>query len=130
MTMHLEGPWLTTTGKKKGKHKFRSADLAKKSRQLKDSWKELQEKWGIDQEEKRRKKALSSNEWKPEKINYRGIDSLNLPSLNTFPKGAVSSKPSPVYTGDKIIGIGTLHKSNAVPIFSNDEAVDISRMRR
>jgi hypothetical protein len=35
-----------------------------------------------------------------------------------------------VYTGGNIIGIGTLHKSNAVPIFSQQEAKDISAMRR
>jgi hypothetical protein len=35
-----------------------------------------------------------------------------------------------VYTGDKMIGIGTLHKSNAVPVFSNEEAQDMARMRR
>jgi len=35
-----------------------------------------------------------------------------------------------VYTGTKIIGIGTLHKSNAIPIFSDEEAKDIAKMRR
>jgi len=35
-----------------------------------------------------------------------------------------------VYTGDKIKGIGTMHKSNAVPIFSDEQARDIARMRR
>jgi hypothetical protein len=34
------------------------------------------------------------------------------------------------YTGTKIKGIGTMHKSNAVPVFSDDEAKDISSMRR
>ena len=34
------------------------------------------------------------------------------------------------YTGDKMIGIGTLHKSNAVPIFTEDEAKDQANMRR
>jgi hypothetical protein len=34
------------------------------------------------------------------------------------------------YTGDNIVGIGTMHKSNAVPIFSDQEAKDISSMRR
>lgn len=34
------------------------------------------------------------------------------------------------YTGTMIKGIGTMHKSNAVPIFSNEEAVDIANMRR
>jgi hypothetical protein len=35
-----------------------------------------------------------------------------------------------MYTGDKMIGIGTLHKSNAVPIFSEDDAKEQARMRR
>jgi hypothetical protein len=34
------------------------------------------------------------------------------------------------YTGTKIKGIGTMHKSNAVPVFSDQEAKDISTMRR
>lgn len=44
---------------------------------------------------------------------------------------AVAAAPArKVYTGNKIIGIGTLHKSNAVPIFSDEEAKDIAKMRR
>jgi hypothetical protein len=35
-----------------------------------------------------------------------------------------------VYTGTKMIGIGTLHKSNAVPIFCNEDAKDQANMRR
>jgi len=34
------------------------------------------------------------------------------------------------YTGDKMKGIGTMHKSNAVPIFTDNEAKEISSMRR
>jgi hypothetical protein len=34
------------------------------------------------------------------------------------------------YTGDKIKGIGTMHKSNAVPVFSDTEAKEIASMRR
>lgn len=37
------------------------------------------------------------------------------------------------YTGErKLIGIATMHKSNAVPIFEDDKqhAIDIARMRR
>ena len=44
--------------------------------------------------------------------------------------GIGAKRASPVYTGGNIIGIGTLHKSNAVPIFSQQEAKDISAMRR
>jgi hypothetical protein len=43
----------------------------------------------------------------------------------------VAARPADkVYTGTKIKGIGTLHKSNAVPIFTDDEAKDIAHMRR
>jgi hypothetical protein len=45
-------------------------------------------------------------------------------------KGACTIKQTPTYTGTKIIGIGTMHKSNLVPIFSDQEAIDVSKMRR
>lgn len=34
------------------------------------------------------------------------------------------------YTGSKMLGVGVMHKSNSVPIFCADDAVDIARMRR
>lgn len=43
----------------------------------------------------------------------------------------VAAAPAPkVYTGDKMIGIGQLHKSNAVPVFKQEDAQDLARMRR
>jgi hypothetical protein len=39
-------------------------------------------------------------------------------------------KEIPKYTGTAMIGIGTLHKSNAVPLFSTDDAKEQARMRR
>ena len=44
--------------------------------------------------------------------------------------GDCTKKESPVYTGTLIKGIATMHKSNAVPIISQEEATDIARMRR
>jgi len=52
------------------------------------------------------------------------------PSLNSADTGSATKAPPKVYTGDKVIGIATLHKSNAVPVFNNTEAVEISSMRR
>jgi len=127
MTMHLEGPWLSTGGKKKGKHKFRNADAARKARDLDASWKELQKKWGVEAEEKKRKRALSAEVWTDPMLSYRGQNEKRN-SVNTG--GNAILKPSPVYTGTKMLGIGQLHKSNAVPVFSTDEAIDIARMRR
>ena len=54
----------------------------------------------------------------------------NIPSINLWITGAVNSPVTPEYTGDKMIGIATMHKSNAVPVFSDESAKDISRMRR
>ena len=125
--MHLEGPWLSTGGKKKGKHKFRNADAARKARDLDASWKELQKKWGVEAEEKKRKRALSAEVWTDPMLSYRGQNEKRN-SVNTG--GNAILKPSPVYTGTKMLGIGQLHKSNAVPVFSTDEAIDIARMRR
>ena len=53
----------------------------------------------------------------------------NYPSL-PFTGAPCYKKQSNVYTGTKIKGIGTMHKSNAVPIFSDEEAQDIAKMRR
>jgi len=39
-------------------------------------------------------------------------------------------KPTILYTGTKMVGIATMHKSNSVPVFSDEEAIDIARMRR
>jgi hypothetical protein len=63
-------------------------------------------------------------------VSYRGANDPKPKSLNTWITGAVNVKQTPQYTGNKIIGIGTMHKSNAVPIFSDQEAIEISRMRR
>lgn len=53
----------------------------------------------------------------------------NYPSL-PFTGGPCLKAPDKVYTGNAIKGIGTMHKSNAVPIFTDEQAVEISKMRR
>jgi hypothetical protein len=130
--MHLEGPWLNTTGKRKGKKKFASAEHARKARELEESWLELLKRQGAEQEERKRKRAMSapslSSVYKltiPEGRNT----TAHIKSLNSGLGSATLSAPK-VYTGDKVKGIATMHKSNAVPVFSNEEAEDISRMRR
>ena len=131
MSMHLEGPWLSTTGKRKGKIKFASAEAKRRSEQLDKDWKELLKRQGIEQQERKRGRAMTAP---PLKGNY-SLDipehrsTKHIPSLNTGMGNATLSAPK-VYTGTKVKGIATMHKSNAVPIFSDEEAVEISRMRR
>ena len=114
-------------GKRKGKQKFRNSDEARKARELAAEWERNQAKWA----------SMSPKVSTPkrEQLTYKlsapvGRETQRIASLNTGHTGAVTVKQIPQYTGDKIIGIGTLHKSNAVPIFTDQEAKDISRMRR
>jgi hypothetical protein len=131
MTMHLAHPSLSMGGKRKGKVKFRNSDEARKARELDASWKELQKKWDVEAEDKKRKRALAA-----EPLTYKlsapvgRATSNHIKSLDTGHLGAVRTKDIPQYTGTKIKGIGTMHKSNAVPVFSDEEAQDIARMRR
>ena len=125
MSMHLEGPWLSTTGKKKGKKKFASAEHARKAREQAESWQAMLKKY-----EPKKKIAVS-------KVPTRNI--LETPGYRRetpyiaslpFTAGPCTKPEQKVYTGTKVKGIGTMHKSNAVPIFSDEEAIEISRMRR
>jgi len=128
--MHLEGPWLSTTGKKKGPKKWASAEHKRKAEEAERSWKEMLKRHGIEQEERKRKRALSSEVWKPDPKSEPYRRQTEHHASLPFTAGPCLKAPDKVYTGDKIKGIGTMHKSNAVPIFSDQEAVDISKMRR
>lgn len=131
MSMHLHHPSLSLGGKRKGKVKFRNAEEARKARELDTSWKELQKKWEVDADQKRRTRAM-----KAPALDYKLTTPIGRPTGHDIPSvadsvlGAVASKVIPRYTGTKIIGIGTMHKSNAVPVFSDQEAHDIATMRR
>jgi len=57
-------------------------------------------------------------------------DVRKYPSMVTPGGSATKPVAGNVYTGTAMKGIGTLHKSNAVPIFSNEEAIDQANMRR
>lgn len=131
MTMHLEGPWLSTTGKKKGKQKFRNADQARKAREQEESWKELLNRHGVEQEERKQKRAQKAPQLSASYLSYPpGREpKQHIPSKETG-NGNAFKKASPTYTGTAIKGIATMHKSNAVPVFSQEDAIDIAKMRR
>jgi hypothetical protein len=53
------------------------------------------------------------------------------PSAELMPSDGRGTKQERMkYTGTLVKGIATMHKSNAVPIISQEEATDIARMRR
>lgn len=73
-----------------------------------------------------------------------GVPSLEIPvwctDANSFDSVAVddadhtgvaaSRVDAPVYTGDIVIGLSAMHKSNIVPVTSSEQAKDIAGMRR
>jgi hypothetical protein len=122
----------STTGKKKGKKKFASAEHARKARELDESWKDLLKRQGLELEEKKRSRAMSAGSLSSAGYSLKIPEGRNttahLKSVNTG--GNATLAPTKVYTGTMVKGIATMHKSNAVPVFSDEQAVDISRMRR
>jgi len=96
-----------------------------KARELKDSWEKLLSKY----EPKKKIVMVSKQELKDSYSLKIPRETPHYPSLNSGYHDT-AKKDIPVYTGTAMIGIGTLHKSNAVPVFSTEEASEMARMRR
>ena len=56
-------------------------------------------------------------------------ETQHVPSLDTG-AGIAAKSESTKYTGTLVKGIATMHKSNAVPVIDQEQAKEISRMRR
>lgn len=128
MTMHIVGPHLTTTGKRKGKQKFRSAEAARQARQLTEDWDKLKQKWGVTTSKRKLKTTVIDL---PTSSKPFVRDTGSRPqSLNSWNVGPVSTKPSNQYTGSDVIGITIVHKSCLQPVFNQQQAEDAAKMRR
>jgi hypothetical protein len=126
--MHLEGPWLTTTGKTRGPRKYASAEAKRRAEILRQDWEALKSANGIKDERRTRARDVTGTLT----VSFRVPPGRELPVIKSVDTGWVPcvKQRDQEYTGTKVKGIGTMHKSNAVPIFSDEEAVDISKMRR
>lgn len=130
MSMHLHHPALSLNGHRKGRVKFASAEAKRQHEALEREWQQNMQQWKSMSKAASFKPTNRSAEALRPKYPPGREPKQTIPSIDTGHQGAISSRPSQMYTGTKIIGIGTLHKSNAVPVFSNDEAKDMARMRR
>ncbi len=126
--MHLEGPWLTTTGKQRGKRKWATAEAKRKAEILRADWEALKQANGVTTERKTRARDMTG----VLTVSFCAPPGREMPVIKSVDTGWVPcvKHQDQAYTGTKVKGIGTMHKSNAVPIFSDEEAVDISKMRR
>jgi hypothetical protein len=131
MAFHLEGPWLSTTGKPRGPKKWASAQAKRTAQARQAEW----DRKLIEFE--RMAPSFSTGPYNSPKktiVDYLpktppGRETAPIKSQDTGWVPCVKVKDNE-YTGTKIKGIGTMHKSNAVPVFSDQEAKDISSMRR
>lgn len=106
----------------KSKRKKKKPDA--KARALHASWEEILKKYDVKDTKKSDNKRIHEV-----RIIRDGSDTRHISSVESG-IGLAPKKDSPKYTGDEMIGIGQLHKSNAVPIFKQKDAEDLAKMRR
>lgn len=133
MTMHLLGPAYTTTNSRKRKSNVSNSQYHKYCMDWREDCKR-NKRLGIASKSLDDYIAYRQGKYNPKlrgtklpeyKVsNHRELYPSQVDTGVTFAK-----KPN-VYTGDKLLGIATMHKSNMVPVFSQEDAEEISRMRR
>jgi hypothetical protein len=96
-----------------------------KQRQVQAEWDALLKKY----EPKKPIAQTKGDGWKYSLGETAHREMPKIPSL-PFTGGVCAKKENPVYTGNAIKGIGTMHKSNSVPIFTDEQAIEIATMRR
>ena len=141
MTMHLVGPYLTTTNYKKRKIKMTRAKQAELDLRWRERNKFLKSMGlPIDTFEQfldyvhgkkvRGSKTIAEPLQRPMPA-YRETEHIpSLPMSTEGMQNACAKREPNRYTGTLIKGIATMHKSNAVPVINDEQARDISRMRR
>jgi len=133
MSMHLVGPYLTTTSTKKRKNiKFKSAEAKAKYMAEKEAWTKLLKKYDVEPQRLAQRKIKNAEPWRPTtSVHIREVPEVSEHRVDHGIVPGVCAKPEPkVYTGTRLIGIATMHKSNMVPVFKMEDAEDIARMRR
>lgn len=144
MSMHMEGPALTTTRTKKYK-----LNLTKQKRALLEEdmfhYNKKQKRMGepkVSFEEYldiRCGRVVKKKKLHPSEMGELRADYLQLPPHRqnevkhpSRPMGdGIATKKDPTqYTGTLIKGIATMHKSNAIPIIDEKQAKEVSSMRR
>lgn len=128
MTMHLVGPWLTTTGKRRGGRQFRNAEAAATARKNREAWQQMLDKYDIAPKDRSSRPAPAVR-LPTESGPYRRDTGPRPPSVDSGQGQATAPQPKQ-YTGTLIKGIATMHKSNAVPILDEEQARDVAHMRR
>ena len=116
------------------KSKTKAKKLTRSETEALENWKKLNAKWDKIPKWSRQSKSTPD----PEKTTLTrvgpvvpaGRETTSVRSRTSSGRQHATVSPKKTYTGTAILGIATLHKSVAVPVFSKEDAVDISKMRR
>ena len=134
MTMHLLGPAYSTISTKKRKSKGVTI-TAKYAKEFSEHNKFMR-KNGLKEKSLEEYIAYRQGKYKPT-LRGVGMPNYNISDHRTkYPSygdqaGSIPAKPEMAYSGErKLLGIGTMHKSNMVPIFEQSDAEEIAKMRR
>ena len=126
MSMHLVGPWMTTTNYKKRKQKGRTKkDI--EAQKYHDKW---LRKMGAHPDQITESKKKNANSSILSVPDYRSSGN-SIPTSDVIPGGSTAPAERQVYSGErKLLGVAIMHKSNMVPVFDSKDAKDIAKMRR
>lgn len=131
MTMHLEGPWLSTTGKKKGKVKYKSSNHAQTAKKLAEEWAQKELEWKkMSPLYGKSTKNVSAPSAQSTTVSQDRNPKSYGKSLNQWITGPVASKPTQKYTGENNMAIVVQHKSCLQPVFNQEAMIDSAKMRR
>ena len=128
MSMHLVGPYMTTTSYKKRKAKNKTKKMLEAEAKH-DKWLRKMNAHPEQIAESKKKNANVSILSVPD----YSTSGNSIPTSDVIPGGNTSPKERQTYSGErKLLGIAVMHKSNMVPVFADkkEDAKDIARMRR
>ena len=126
MSMHLVGPWMTTTNYKKRKQKGRTKKDIEAQR-YHDKW---LRKMGAHPDQISESKKKNADVSVLSVPDYRSSGN-SVPTSDVIPGGSTAPQERQIYSGERrLLGVATMHKSNMVPVFDRDDAKDIAQMRR
>ena len=119
MSMHLVGPYMTTTKYNRKQKPSNNKRLAAKQAE--------HEQWLIKMGYKG-----TGSDYRAPMPDYSSPSSNQIPTSDRI-DGYAPQKERNVYSGERtLLGVATMHKSNMVPVFADkkEDAKDIAAMRR
>ena len=126
MSMHLVGPYMTTTSYKKRKAKKKTQKQIEADAKH-DKWLRKMNAHPEQIAESKKKNANVSILSVPD---YRSSGN-SIPTSDVIPGGSTAPSERQIYSGERrLLGVATMHKSNMVPVFDREDAKDIAQMRR